>query len=401
MGGGSASSPGSSSIPATSSSPSNAVSQRTPKALDNNNNDFNFAVPSLPPRLANFGRKISQMGTDFINELDSPYVEPKQQPSKVVRDEVPGMGDEPVMCPFCEKPLPPALFASHMHPKPPARPAALKRSNTTTGVKPALVRSASTQATPGLRTPSATYATPAPRRSLNSLPSTPPDLTSDSESLLASVTAGETSNIEAAKLVVAEDDLRRWFKAAGVIPPSPVKPKREEKAIPKIDPPPGPSRAQPGRSSSRSSSRFNFFKPDEEALKEDEESDDENGGGSGYARLQAGGSDTEDEDKQDVVHDEPKTMAEVTLNEEESPKTVEPAATATDVTETQADELSRVSTPPPEVSSEELRQVLKEVLRKVAEMVSLSLPRAPDPKLIFRTPRINRSFTRRQPYSHR
>lgn len=332
---------------ASTSAPNSLPGPRQPKQLDN---EFNFAVPSLPPRLANFGRKISQMGSDFINELDAPYVEPKVQPSKVAgRDEVPGMGDEPVMCPFCEKPLPPALFASHSHTKVPVRPGGLKRSNTTTGVKPAPTRSYPTQATP------LPIARTSSGKLMDSLPLLASHSASTSETLLASVTAGESSNIEAAKLVISEEDLDRWSRIAGIqLPPEIAPTPPLEPVIPKIEPPRGRSPAD--RTTSRSSSRFNFFNS-EKPLEEGDESDEDVGGATGYSRLQAGGSDTEDEDKEEILHDEPKSM-------DMDDSTVRKKTAADDVPS-----ISKEEEAEPAVSPEELQKVIKEVLHKMAEMV--------------------------------
>ena len=325
--------------------------------------DFNFGVPSFPPRLANFGRKISQMGNDFLSEFDDPGPKrsieaPKPIPSPKPED-VPGMGDEPVMCPFCEKPLPPLLFASHTHATsaamtptasgsatPGPGPGTLKRSNTSTGMKPRSNVRELSRATP-IRE----------NRILEALPVVSPSAAVPSinaDALRAEVTAADKANAYAAGVVVDGADLRRWAAIAGLSAPPAVPtatPDSEiDNPIPKIAPP--PSGTTKNRAASDSSG-FGLFKEAKakNAQGEDDDSEEE-GQGNGYAMLTGAGSDTEDEeDKQEVLHDEPEEHIEEEdkLEKQESEKAPTPTA--------------------PEASSEELKNVLQEVLAKLGEMV--------------------------------
>ena len=327
--------------------------------------EFNFNVPSLPPRLANFGRKISQMGNDFLSEFEDPgprrsIEAPKPIPSPTPED-VPGMGDEPVMCPFCEKPLPPMLFASHNHTVAPktvkaasvdSRPGTLKRSNTTTGVKPRIGMRESSFAAP-LRE----------ERLLEALPVNPsraPSPSINADALRAEVTAADKANAYAAGMVVSHADLRRWAAMAGLGTPTPSRSASEtEKTIPRIAPPPSgitTSRPQSSRGSSTSSVQFGFAKKATESkakkeVAEDDDSDDA-GQGQGYSMLTGAGSDTDEEEKMEVLHDEP----------EESSDADGPM---------KQPEVARPETPEtPEVTPQELKSTLQEVLAKLGEMVS-------------------------------
>ena len=115
-------------VAAPASSSSRATSPATTSGGTGERDSFDFPVP-IPPRLANFGRRISQMRDDFMDNLDG-NVDARRSSQETTRPhvDVPGMGEEPVMCPFCDKPLPPALFAQHNHKKP--------MSKSTTSTKP-------------------------------------------------------------------------------------------------------------------------------------------------------------------------------------------------------------------------------------------------------------------------
>ena len=374
---------------------------------------FEFTVPSLPPRLANFGRKISQMSTDFIAEFDDApptrksleaQAQAKRAPS--LGDAVPGMGDEPVMCPFCEKPLPPALLAGHAHGHAPGSKAAnasvamkttsslagpgLKRSNTTTAVQTRGSLRSEGARKAGLLDALPVEETLAPRST--SVPAgksvekvrTGSGLTISAEEMRREEAEADGTNISSAKVVLSEDDLRRWSLVAGIEPPKPVNVQTQVasaasggQVVPKLDPPPASGRPSASRASS-SSSKFGFFGRKANPKKDlivDDDSDDEGGPASGYSRLLAGGSDTESDgdddgdrrarspsrkpepdDKAGALHDEPGHM---TPEEGTNAGAIESTPTrATAVPET-----------PAESSPEDLKNVLREVLAKLNEMV--------------------------------
>lgn len=361
--------------------------------------DFNFAVPSLPPRLASFGRKISQMSSDFINELEGPsevrnnssggtISRPRSVASGPV--DVPGMGDEPVMCPFCDKPLPPALFtahAQHTHPTSggggPKGPG-LKRSNTTTatttsaGPRPgAGSGSGSNPKSPLARTqPALLDALPVDSKAAGVKTDTAG--TVDSNSLAGLVSEGEGASARAAQATISDQDIKRWSDLAGI--PLPTPPPGETPASTASPPEPvsasGPAaqtrphvahgRPEASRSSS-TSSRFGFFKRNQPKNADDSDEEEE-GGGAGYARLVGAGSDTEDEgdkergkdrDEVEVLHDEPKTMS-TTDGSEVSEKAQEEGR----------EEEKRDSGVESNVSNEQLQSILREVLARVSEMAS-------------------------------
>lgn len=281
---------------------------------------------------------------------------------------VPGMGDEPVMCPFCDKPLPPVLFTSHSH-KPnkpemaiPNRPRGLSRSATIHSVPTRNNAVASSQAV--------NSATNEPKL-LEALPVLP---STTSSALGIEVSEADQASTRAGKSLISEEDLRRWSRLAGITMPSqlnkqPTQADEDAKVIPKLAPPPPPASSsrltetrpqQPSRTAS--ASRFNPFKG-KDITTDDDESDDE-GGGAGYAKLTGDASDSDDEggekakDKvieKEVLRDEPEEIAESRF---------EPQA---DIEEKQRDAAVESQNP---VSNDDLRQVLQEVLGKIGGLVS-------------------------------
>lgn len=305
------------------------------------------------------------MGNDFLSEFDDPGLRkpneaPKPIPSPKPVEDVPGMGDEPVMCPFCDKPLPPMLFANHVHtptPKVAAAgpgPGTLKRSNTTTGMKPRTVMRERSVATPLkedrlMEALSVKAAIPEASSSVNA------------EALRAEVMAADKANAYAAGMVIPHADLRRWAAMAGLNPPpTPAATptgsisSETDKPIPKLQPPPSgitASRPQSRASSTSSAPTGGFFsrkdvKKSRKAQGDDDSSEGEAQGG-GYAMLTGAGSDTDDDDKEEILHDEPEEQSDM-----EGPSR-------------QAD----TPAPAPEPTPEELRNVLQEVLAKLGEMV--------------------------------
>ena len=286
---------------------------------------YEFSVPSVPPRLAKIGRRISQMGENFLPP--EPTV-PSRRGSHV--PDVPGMGDEPVMCPFCNKPLPPALFVGHHHP-PPRRIATPRASI-------AESRKESVQESSPL---------PAQQKLLDALPVASPVVAS-SESLVQNVTAAELADTEALKAIIDPADLKRWLLAAGLETEAPDN-IQSEKLAPTL---PGPT--SQGRSMS-SSSRFGFFGRGSKNMPGDNDSDDD-GGGPGYTRLIAPGSPSDDDDTNDKSHrlHEPITSAK---KQEEGFNDGEPISAE------------------PRLRASDLKSVLQEVLRKIDEMVSYNFER--------------------------
>lgn len=370
------------------------------------------------------------MSTDFMAEFEegpATGTAPKRTVSVDTVD-VPGMGDEPVMCPFCDKPLPPVLFSTHSlsHGQSASRgqkpggagPSGsslagpgLKRSNTTTGATGLNTRGAIRNAA-GRRDRSMDPPPVAAKTSPAARAMTPVEVVPEEEAIPKITTeemrreeaeAGGT-NIEAAKVAISEEDIARWSKIAGLEVPKPAASKagsggsdtakaleqaKEQDmprvgSFPRLDPPPGASGRPVSSRASGSSSRFGFFgrKNQSSAKKADEDDSDEDGGqAGGYSRLLAGGSDTEDdeedvggvdgkrksgtgkkdeEDRTETLHDEPGRMS----MEQERP---EPSASTSDSKD--VDTVPVVVEPPQETSPDELKDVLREVLVKLNEMV--------------------------------
>jgi len=302
---------------------------------------FEFTVPPIPPRLAKIGRRISQMSADFMPP-DNDRESASRRGSQVV--DVPGMGDDPVMCPFCNKPLPPALFAAHQHP--------LKRSTTTP--RPSIAERRAS-GLPGSTIPEAASPVISQQKTLlDPLPVASPVVVATAESLGPNLGVAEAADALAMKAIISPGELQRWSRLAG-LPVDAPKPSEPEQDIPLIPPPPENQRA------TSSSSRFGFFRKGVKAKKEEEEveeSDDE-GGRSGYAKLTAPGSPSDDEgmhdESKDARADKEKSIEEKMVKEEVRTETA--------------------STVPP-LKEENLREILKEILGKITQMVSHTAWRA-------------------------
>ena len=279
--------------------------------------DFN-----VPPRLAKIGRRISQMSENFLPPDNDPS---SRRASQIV--DVPGMGDEPVMCPFCSKPLPPALFAGHHH---------TPRRSMATPHTP--IAEARLPVTAMAISPAVAQA----QNLLGPLPITQ-EITPTAESLASTVESAESTETIAVKSTISPDDLKRWSRLAGILVDS-VEPVESDKDIPLLPPLP------PNQRSTSASSRFGFFRKGAKTPKEEDEESEEEGGGTGYAKLIGSGSPSDDEatsDEPKSSHAEPKTEEPSEIESQTEPALVEA-----------------------EVRDKDLRAVLKEILGKVTEMVS-------------------------------
>ena len=395
-----------------------SVPSRVVSPPENRRDSFDFSVPSLPPRLANFGRKISQMRDDFIDSLDdAPETKHKsldstreslKQLSAVEHShsDVPGMGDEPVMCPFCNKPLPPVLF-HQPSPKKPSRPG-MRRPATSVGVtapfgksstapttrnnsvtldsppvKPLSSLSSSSSSSGKLMDPAEVKPRPKPlkdvtKAGLASEIMRSPDPAVTSESLRPQVMDADKLNHAAAEINVSEDDLRRWSSLAGVPLPPIERPSSAPPStttdlsspVPHLGKPPPDQGSSPG-------GRFGFFRKTSAKPKlpksEDDSDDDDTGTGSGYSKLLGAGSDDEDA----TIHAEPKGMTDdegpdkdtvEDKDKDEEGITIEANGVPIAAPVAQVPEVE-----PPKVDNEELRKVLQEVLVKISEIVRASL----------------------------
>jgi hypothetical protein len=327
--------------------------------------EFEFSLPSVSsvrPGLAKIGRRISEMSDNFLYEDVVP--EPmgrsmsysrKGIPRIQEEKAVPFMGDEPVFCPFCEKPLPPGLLSSHGHHEEEAR--------LTRAPSPMLTRPPSPMSSLAPNSAEMTKATSAPATStqpkplLTPLPVTQPPSPAVFEPRMTSdelgkpVKAADEVDNAASKVGIDTEDLRRWAKIAGIeldLPPPPSsvevtksEPTVEAKPFPKLAPPPEDS----SRPSSKRSSKFGFFSGKSKDGDEDEDSDDDMAGAGGYARLNGPASpETIEKELAPLEHKERKQVSE-------------PEA--------------EISEPKP-ASEEEIRDILKDVLSKVNAMVRLS-----------------------------
>ncbi|OCF33294.1 hypothetical protein I316_05035 [Kwoniella heveanensis BCC8398] len=272
-------------------------------AEDSADQEFQFPTVTIPPRLKSIGRKISQMSNDFLPPGTPEDEEQKTFPSSPLArkadippvDDVPGMGDEPVMCPFCEKPLPPSLLAAqltsgkgeHAHRNSSRQsqpPSSLRRTpSTRTGTPtPSAPLSRVTSATNPNATPASSSSRPQssalePKALLDALPVTTPDASTSksvdpaslspalpsasSESFAETVKEGDVANHTAAEKFITEDELKRWSTLSGISLPSTsssvskatsssaagaesqsrteeAKPAPETKAFPLLPPPP-------------------------------------------------------------------------------------------------------------------------------------------------------------------
>lgn len=295
------------------------------------------------------------------------------------------MGDEPVLCPFCDKPLPPALFERHMHPPRPKQAAPpLARSQTINGTMPpnrfaALAQSEIAQAEPPKipapqaatpsKAPSPMAATPKPIEEDMPVNKADADPAVTSETLGPVLNRADSTNHHAAESTIHEDDLKRWARLAGIAAPAAARPsapetdKSDAKPFPLLAPPPPPAATVAKASGSRPSSRFGFFG---RQAKADEESDEEGGVASGYAKLGQGGDEADSDEDADEprreVHDEPEELQEPERSEA---KTVDNRLSVDARTTTSSPTPVTPVTP----ANEDLRTVLKEVLDKVNGLV--------------------------------
>ncbi|ORY29002.1 hypothetical protein BCR39DRAFT_183654 [Naematelia encephala] len=243
--------------------------------------DTSFEFPSIPPRLKSIGRQLSQMGENFLppGADDSPNSRTSSVSRSRTVEEVPGMGDEPVLCPFCSKPLPPAIFTSHNH-----RPVKHGRGNL--AMSPANAQKESLPA-PKLLEP-LSVAKPEKKE--------PTPLST--EGMQEMVQQGDEANMAAAKSILTSEEIEQWARRAGITlqPPKPAEP---EKPIPALAPPPPPasklSNPLAARSDSKAGPKFGFFSGSSTDAEGDSDSDGVGGGGAGYSRLTAPGSPTDDE----------------------------------------------------------------------------------------------------------
>jgi len=308
-----------------------------------------FEFPSFAPdsRIAKLGRSLTSLSIlsaepEEIPSEDIPAssksqtrikpLEPETEKKDLVSSLVSG---SEVLCPFCQKPLPASILASHSH-----------------GV-------------------------PSSTNLLAALPVDPPKPAvpvATSESLFGDVQSGDQANISAANELVASADIERWSRIAGI--PLSTKPavndtsssSKVETSIPLLPPPPG-NKVKTG--SVGSTGRFGFgFRRGSSNPVEDEESEDESGP-SGYSRLDGPASPGEDEDDEedddagyDAVRMKKKRPTSVKLDEN-----VEkiPNQTAAVPAISIPDEVAKEEKPG---NNEEIRQVLKEVVGRVNQLVS-------------------------------
>ena len=218
--------------------------------------EFSFPTLAVPPRLAKIGRSLSQMSESF--RLPDLADEPSssKRPSLEETRAALTKGEEPLLCPYCNKALPPTLVKDQSRKK---------------LLAPISVEAKSTPVSP--------------RISAQEL-STPVSKGDDAESL-------------SSKSLILEAELQAWADKAG------VRLDQSSKAA-SID-------SQTERKTS-TSSRFNFFRRtssqnDQVPTKVNSKIDSKDGGSdddiaTGYAKLTAPGSDTDEE----ILHDEPEMM---------------------------------------------------------------------------------------------
>ncbi|WVR05761.1 hypothetical protein IAU60_002786 [Kwoniella sp. DSM 27419] len=384
-------------------------SQNSPAATTVEPDDFQFPTVTIPPRLKNIGRKISQMSSDLM----PPDVPKPDSPPRALSPltgkkemEVPGMGDEPVMCPFCEKPLPPSLLAAqltsgkgeHAHrdrPRPDAmRRTASTRQGTPTNSAPLSRVTSSSNQTPGGSNQKNLSSAPDPKALMDALPVKPTDAgvpTATSESFADTVKEGDVANHTAAEKFITKDELKRWSAASGIQLPS-TSPGTSKtgtqagavapaKAFPLLPPPPGPAKlagppppTQPVSGSNKS--KFHFFRSDSQAAADEDDSDDEGMGTGGYAKLTAPGSpsDSEGEDgmkkRMGKVTAEPEEMSAARPSSEQSgEKPSSPTDQAVHVSETaERDKQEKEDDTASQVRDEQARKLLQEVLVRINDM---------------------------------
>jgi hypothetical protein len=307
----------------------------------------NFLYDDAPPEPMSRSMSLSRKGIPRIQE---------EKP-------VPFMGDEPIFCPFCEKPLPPGLLSAHGHHEEEAR---LSRTPSL-GLAPS-----SMEMTKATSAPETSTSTSNLKPLMNALPVTQPPSPAAPEPRMTSVELGKPVRVAdevdnaASKVSIDTEDLRRWAKVAGIeldlpAPPSTLESvklesKTETKPFPKLAPPP----EDQGRGSSRPSSKFGFFGGKSKGGDEDEDSDDDMAGPGGYARLD--GPASPETIEKELAPLERKEKREVTEEPEPEPETA-----------------------PAPASEQEIRDVLKDVLSKVNAMVrqthKMTLTYRPNPTL--------------------
>ncbi|WWC86109.1 uncharacterized protein L201_000980 [Kwoniella dendrophila CBS 6074] len=375
-----------------------------------NQNPFEFPNVAIPPRLKNIGRKISQMSNDFLDEeppkkvITSPNLEKKEI-------EVPGMGDEPVMCPFCNKPLPPSLFASqltshkHDHGSNSNRPSNLRRASSmraTSSPSPRMTPTHSLSRVPSASTPplnptrSQSLLDPLPVKTPENKVIEPALPSATAESFAETVKEGDVANHDAAEKMITEEDLKRWSTLSGIALPSisatpttaqatastsivaPIpKSANEKKAFPLLPPPPPAAskltKPPPSVRPSSSSSGFNFFgkasKPEEE-----EESDDDNVA-SGYTQLTGPASDSEDETPSNkgkskkVEGGEKETTQEPVKQEEKAQEnTVDLTSPKPEISDNSKEKTQETPAMSTSSDPDEVKKVLQEVLERVNDL---------------------------------
>ena len=266
------------------------------------------------------------------------------------KEVVPFMGDEPVFCPFCEKPLPPGLLPSHSHP--------VSEVETFRKSTPSMIKKESIEMTKATSAPEASKSlmTALP---VTAQPAAKAEPRTTSVELAKPVRAADEVDIAASKVPIDTEDLRKWAKVAGIEldlpPPKPkveteaeksvkTESKAESKPFPKLAPPP----EDQSRGSSRNSSRFGFFGKGKPA-EEDDESDDDMAGAGGYARLDAPASPEREEKELAPLEFKERSEVVEEASVEAEPEPAQPA------------------------SEDEIRSILKDVLGKVNAMVSTPL----------------------------
>ena len=279
---------------------------------------------SATSRRTEICRQYFEMSTDSVSAGDGHVA---RRPSQVTDQLIdgPGKGDELVMCPYCSKPLPPTVFARHPH---------HQRRHPGTSIEDA-------DDQPGQLADSPSALKSSPKTLLDPLPVTSPVLVVTAQSLAPTVTAAESAGLLADKTIISPDDIERWSRLAGM-PLNPSHSVETEKA--KI-----PLAPSSGKERTTSSSRFGFFRRDSETAKDDEESDDEDGG-SGYTKLTAAGSPSDEEILPDKKRE---TLSEVGKKQSSEIRVRD---------KTENDDVV--------IKDDELRAVLREVLGKVNQLVS-------------------------------
>ena len=344
--------------PSRPSTPSKGQPHQQSQSQSQQENPFDFPVPNFRPNLANFGRKITQIRDDFMAEfedMNAPDASPSKPPPRIKKPEdVPGMGDDPIMCPFCDKPLPPSVFTAHKvahQPRTIAKSPAIRRTATTGGIQRSQLSGISDN-----------HAKPKSSLTASSvtMPSSPTGGGAQTQAQSEAPTpskGGKDAAVNPAELKhrisnaaatapgpgISDNDLKRWYTLAGLEPPPSAKSSRssslQEKIIPKLAPPPPPAQ------SARQRSSVNLNDPDES-----DESADEGGNAKGYAKLTGAGSDTDEE----VLRDEPLEIVTGVNGDVPNPfdvGKVEPPA------------------PPPVPPASDLQDLLRDVLQKITEMV--------------------------------